>query len=91
MGESPDDARTWQAYDEPMNHDETNDTTRLRISKLDDAAEAAQLEKALEAVPGVNEVEVDAETNEATVRHADVPPQKLTQALRKEGYISDVA
>lgn len=91
MGKSPDDARARQAYDEGMNNDETKDTIRLRISKLDDAAEAAQLEKALEAVPGVSDVAIDPETNEAVVRHQEVEPKKLTQALRQQGYISDVA
>ncbi len=66
-------------------------TTRLRISKLDDATDTAHLEKALEAVPGVKSVEIDPESNEAIVEHEGAEPRQLTQALRQQGYISEIA
>lgn len=66
-------------------------STRLKISKLDDATDVSHLEKALEAVPGVQSVEIDPADNEARVQHDGVDPQKLTQALREQGYISEVA
>ncbi len=63
---------------------------RLKISKLDPATDTAHLEKALEAVPGVRSVEIDPSANEAIVRHEDAEPGKLTQALRQQGYVSDI-
>lgn len=73
-----------------MHPDDTDKTIRLRISKLDDATDVAPLEKALNAVPGVSAAEIIPETNEAVVHHRKVEPKKLTEALRQEGYISDV-
>lgn len=66
-------------------------TTRLLISKLDDATDTSHLEKALEAVPGVQFVEIDPGAHEAIVQHEGAEPKQLTQALREQGYISEVA
>lgn len=65
-------------------------TTHLKIAKLDDPADAAHLEKALEAVPRVQSVRIDPETNEAVVDHEDANSDELTAAVKRLGYIAVV-
>lgn len=63
-------------------------TTRLKIAKLADATDAAHLEKALEAVPGVESVHIDTAFHEAIVDHGHVNAEELTTAIKRLGYIA---
>lgn len=61
-------------------------TTHLKIAILDDATDTGHIEKALEAVPRVWSVTIDAAAHEAVIDHDDVDPQQLTAAVKNQGY-----
>jgi cation transport ATPase len=63
-------------------------TTHLKIAKLDDATDIAHIEKALEAVPGVQSARVVADENEAVVEHENADTTEMTTAVKKLGYVS---
>ncbi|HEX2102005.1 MAG TPA: cation transporter [Candidatus Synoicihabitans sp.] len=63
-------------------------TTRLKIAKLASATDAAHIEKALEAVPRVASVTLDAEENQAVVEHDGADTDELRSAVRELGYIA---
>ncbi len=63
-------------------------TTNLKIAKLNDATDAAHIEKALEAVPHVTSVTIDPGENLAVVEHDGANPQELTSAIKQLGYIA---
>ncbi len=65
------------------------ETTRLKIAKLTPTSDTAHLEKALEAVPLVESVEIDPGAHEAIVRHDGAETGQLTAALRGQGYIAE--
>jgi copper chaperone CopZ len=65
------------------------ETTRLKIAKLGAATDTAHLQKALEAVPQVGAVEIDAEAHEAVVEHDGADTAQMTAALKNQGYISE--
>lgn len=64
--------------------------TRIKIAKLTDATDSAHIEKALEAVPRVNSVTVEAAEHQATVEHEGADEQELTDAVKQLGYIAVV-
>ena len=64
--------------------------TRLRIAKFTDATDAAHIEKALEAVPGVNSVKVEPAENQAIVEHDGADERELTSAVKQLGYVAIV-
>ena len=63
-------------------------TTHLKIAKLDNATDIAHIEKALEAVPGVQSARVVADENEAVIEHEDADTAEMTTAVKKLGYVS---
>ena len=65
-------------------------TTRLKIAKLSGATDTAHIEKALEAVPRVKSVKVEAEENQAIVDHEGADVGELTSAVKQLGYIAAV-
>jgi cation transport ATPase len=67
----------------------TMETTRLKIAKLDAATDTAHLQKALEAVPQVGAVEIDAGSHEAVVEHDGADTSQMTAALKNQGYIAE--
>lgn len=65
------------------------ETTRLKIAKLDAGTDTAHLQKALEAVPQVGAVEIDAGSHEAVVEHDGADTTELKNALKNQGYIAE--
>jgi copper chaperone CopZ len=63
--------------------------TRIKIAKLDAATDTAHLQKALEAVPQVATVEIDAGSHEAVVEHDGADTAQMTAALKNQDYISE--
>ncbi|HYC70749.1 MAG TPA: cation transporter [Opitutaceae bacterium] len=63
-------------------------TTRLKIAKLDSATDAAHIEKALEAVPGVKAVSMETAEHRAVVEHEGADVGELTSAVKQIGYVS---
>ena len=61
-------------------------TTTLRIEGLGATAATGHIEKALEAVPSVDAVELDSASGTAIVEHHGADHQLLLQALRSVGY-----
>lgn len=62
-------------------------TTHILISDLGgEATDSGHLEKALEAVPGVQSVEIDTQTCLASVEHDGADAGKLVAAVRAVGY-----
>ncbi|HEY0946445.1 MAG TPA: heavy metal-associated domain-containing protein [Opitutaceae bacterium] len=61
-------------------------TTHIKIAKLPAGVDTTPLEKALEAVPGVQSVTVDSDAHEAIVEHDAADPGQLTEAVKREGY-----
>lgn len=64
--------------------------TRIKIAKLADATDIAHIEKALEAVPGVHAVRVEAAENRAIVEHDGANETQLTSAIKQTGYVATV-
>ncbi len=64
--------------------------TTIKIAKLADATDTAHIEKALEAVPGVQSVRVEAAENRAIVEHEGADEAQLTSAIKQTGYIATV-
>lgn len=62
--------------------------TRLKIAKLTDPADAAHLEKALEAVPRVSSVRLEAEEHQAVIEHEGADADEFTAAAKQLGYIA---
>ncbi|HEX2860091.1 MAG TPA: heavy metal-associated domain-containing protein [Lacunisphaera sp.] len=60
--------------------------TRLAIAKFDATADPTPLQKALEAVPQVETVEIDANTHQAVVAHEGANLNEMTAALKSVGY-----
>ncbi len=61
--------------------------TELQVSGLSCASCVARVEKALAAVPGVEEATVNFASHVGTVRHAlDTPPSALVEAVEGAGY-----
>ena len=60
--------------------------TMLRVDELRAVAESAHVEKTLEAVPGVECVEVDSLEKTLIVTHENVAPEELFSALAAAGY-----
>lgn len=65
-------------------------TTRIRIQNLADATDTSHIEKALEAVPGVEAVALTPDRGEATVHHAGADPALLQRALAELGYLGEI-
>ena len=65
-------------------------TTHLKIAKLDDATDVEHIEKALEAVPRVQNVRVDPEMHEAVVEHDEADADEMTAAVKQLGYVATV-
>ena len=61
-------------------------TTHIRIAQLTGATDAAHLEKALEAVAGVQSVRIDPAGNQAIVEHDAADPRELALAVKQLGY-----
>ena len=65
-------------------------TTQIEIDRLADATDTAHLEKAIEAVPRVQSVEIDPQNGRALVTHDGASPEKLAAAVRDLGYSARV-
>jgi len=65
-------------------------TTRILLENLENVADTAHLEKALEAVPGVHRVQVHLESSSATVEHEGADLRQLTTAVNQAGYHAKV-
>lgn len=63
-----------------------NTTTQIKIEGLRHITATGHLEKAMEAVPGVESVELDAERECAVVEHAGADPVRLMAVAAKEGF-----
>ncbi len=61
-------------------------TTQLQIETSGALGESAHLQKALEAVPGVQSVRVESESNRATIEHDGADEQKLVAAIKAAGH-----
>ena len=59
-------------------------TTKIKIEGMSCLNCATHIEKALEAVPGVKEVDVELEEG-ATVKHDGADPQQLLRAIQAAG------
>lgn len=57
----------------------------IRIEGLRNVASTAHLEKKLEAVPGVQSVEIDVEHEQAMVEHEGADLRKIRRAVLDEG------
>ena len=66
-------------------------TTTITITGMMCQACVGHVSKALRAVPGVNEVEVDLEIGRAVVRHDGSDLGALTLAVDEEGYQASIA
>ncbi|MGA1196473.1 MAG: cation transporter, partial [Candidatus Latescibacterota bacterium] len=73
-----------------MTEQNTHQTT-LAVRGMSCAACVARVEKALSAIPGVVEANVNFATHEASVRFQDVEISVLTQAVENAGYEAQVA
>lgn len=60
--------------------------TTLKVEGLNATAENAHLEKAIEAIPGVESVEMDSGHKTILVEHQNVPEKELLTALQAAGY-----
>ena len=65
-------------------------TTRMHIDNLTGSTDNAHLEKALESVPKVDSVEIDASAGEALVRHDSADLDQLVRAVAGLGYTARV-
>ena len=61
-------------------------TTQLTIENLSSTADASHIQKALEAVPGVNAAAVEIDAGRATVEHDHADEQKLSAAIHALGF-----
>lgn len=66
-------------------------TLHLKIAKLDDATDTAHIEKALEAVPRVQSVQVVPESHEVLIEHDQADTEELTNAVKQLGYVATPA
>lgn len=66
-------------------------TTRLTLPGIREALDVAHIEKALEAVPGVQSVAINREEELAVVDHDGADLQELRRAARSVGLRADVA
>ncbi len=64
--------------------------TNLHIQGLRNITSTAHLEKKLEAVPGVQAVEIDPQNEQAIVEHDGADMEKLKVAAAEEGLESRV-
>lgn len=64
--------------------------TYLKIAKLNDATDAAHLEKSLEAVPKVTSVRIEPAENQAVVEHDGANEDELSRAVKQLGYVAAV-
>ena len=61
-------------------------TTRLKINGMQCEACVAHVEKALEAVSGVQSVQVDLTAGQAIVQHEGADENAMLRAVAEEGY-----
>lgn len=65
-------------------------TTVIEIKNHGDPSDVGHLEKALEAVPGVQFVEIDPKTGRARIEHSDADPRLLVRSIEEQGYLGRV-
>ena len=61
-------------------------TTQLVIDNFENVTDTAHLEKAFEAVPGVESVEIDPQSRKVLITHHGADPSQLASAAQKLGY-----
>lgn len=61
--------------------------THIQIHGLRTHTATAHLEKKIEAIPGVQAVELDPQSEEAIVEHDDADLNKIVAAIADEGLI----
>jgi copper chaperone CopZ len=66
-------------------------TTKLTIERLDGPTDSEHLQKALEAVPRVESVEIDHAARQALISHAGADPLELVSAVAAVGYPARLA
>ncbi len=66
-------------------------TTELKVTGMMCEACVGHVTRALQQVPGVNQVEVDLEAARATVQHETAGTDALLAAVEEEGYEAQVA
>ena len=59
--------------------------TNIRIEGLKNVTSTAHLEKKLEAIPGVQSVEIDPQNENAIVEHDGADLRKIRTAVMEEG------
>jgi len=65
-------------------------TTCVKIAKLTAATDVAHIEKALESVPRVNSVRMEAAEHQAIVDHDGADAQELAAAVKQLGYVPTI-
>jgi copper chaperone CopZ len=65
-------------------------TTLLRIARSSDVGASVHIEKALEAIPGLNSVKVDLQQGQVTVEHDGADPEQLRRAFMTSGLPAEV-
>jgi hypothetical protein len=84
MGARPDGAPTDGCYNQGM------PTTRLKIQDLRNVVAVGHLEHSLEAVPGVDSVNIDLTCEEAVIEHEGADPRLLAVAAAELGYRASI-
>ncbi len=64
----------------------TLQTTHLKVTGMNCGACVAHVKRALEDLPGAQEVIVDLATCQATVKHSGRMPQQLMKVVTEAGY-----
>lgn len=62
------------------------DETQIQVGGMTCAACVGHVEKALKAIPGVEQVEVNLATEKAYIHHQQVEARQMVQAIEKAGY-----
>ena len=65
-------------------------TTQIQLNEKPSLGGGSHIEKALRAIPGVQDVKVEPDALRVTVQHADVDETKLVEALRATGLAADL-
>ncbi|MBV9866149.1 MAG: heavy-metal-associated domain-containing protein [Abitibacteriaceae bacterium] len=66
------------------------ETTQLKITGMSCDVCVQHVTKALQNVPGVQQVQVNLQAGTATVQHEGAQPQAMTEAVDEEGYEAQV-
>lgn len=65
-------------------------TTQIQLNEAPSLGGGSHIEKALRAIPGVQDVKVEPDARRVTVQHDDIDETKLVNAVRATGLPADL-